>query len=109
MVSCGRAFIRLEDVCNERGRCDWRRRGVYRGCVDYPVVTFIYFGMGGVLDVRRSGVDVITFEDGEWNIGCRDILLFGDVTITVYFGDRTCVRSTLPCIGHACTDYFLKV
>ena len=25
---------------------------------------------------------------------CQDILLFGDVPITVYFGDRTCVRSS---------------
>ena len=29
---CGHgAFIKLEDVCDERGRCDWRGRGFTAG------------------------------------------------------------------------------
>ncbi|XP_078330209.1 uncharacterized protein LOC111117287 isoform X3 [Crassostrea virginica] len=31
------------------------------------------------------------FEDTDLNMRCRDILLFGDVPITVYFGDQTCI------------------
>ena len=47
LISCGGAVIRLEDDCRVEGRCDWRGEGVYRGCIDSPVVTFNYFGVGG--------------------------------------------------------------
>ena len=95
LISCGGAVIRLEDVCRvEEGRCDWRGEGVYRGCIDSQVVTFNYFGVGGVLDLRCSNVGVMEFEDTDVNMRCRDILLFGDVPITVYFGDQTCVSSS---------------
>ena len=94
LISCGGAVIRLEDVCRvEEGRCDWRGEGVYRGCIDSPAVTFNYFGVG-VLDLRCATVDVMQFEDTDLNMRCRDILLFGDVPITVYFGDQTCVSSS---------------
>ena len=62
--------------------------GVYRGCIDSPEVTFNYFGVGGVLDLRCATVEVIQFEDTDLNMRCRDILLFGDVPITGYFGDQ---------------------
>ena len=71
----------------EEGRCDWRGEGVYRSCIDSPAVTFIYFGVG-VLDLRCATVDVMQFEDTDLNMRCRDILLFGDVPITGYFGDQ---------------------
>ena len=96
LISCGGAVIRLEDVCRvEEGRCDWRGEGVYRGCIDSPVVTFNYFGVGGGFDLRCSNVGVMEFEDTDVNMRCRDILLFGDVPITVYFGDQTCVSSSI--------------
>ena len=77
----------------EEGRCDWRGEGVYRGCIDSPAVTFNYFGVG-VLDLRCATVDVMQFEDTDLNMRCQDILLFGDVPISVYFGDQTCVSSS---------------
>ena len=73
--------------CGE-GRCNWRGEGVYRGCIDSPAVTFNYFGVGGVLDLRCATVEVIQFEDRDLNMRCRDILLFGDPPITGYFGDQ---------------------
>ena len=58
--------------------------GVYRGCIDSRAVTFNYFGVGGILDLRCVA-EVIQFEDTDLNMRCRDILLFGDVPITVYY------------------------
>ena len=54
----------------------------------------LFWGGVGVLDLRCATVDVMQFEDTDLNMRCRDILLFGDVPITVYFGDQTCVSSS---------------
>ena len=81
------------------GCLSWRRGGATGGgresiaAAQTPRQLLLIILGWGVLDLRCATVDVMQFEDTDLNMRCRDILLFGDVPITVYFGDQTCVSS----------------